>query len=74
MACEHANRTVGDITIDLPEDALIWKHGEYAQRLGGPTTLTVDLAAANGLLVQLAKAINEASANSAMTTEGEKRD
>jgi len=32
------------------------------------------LAEANQLLVELAKKINEASANSAMTTEGEKRD
>jgi hypothetical protein len=63
---------VGDITVDLPPAGLIWKHGEYAQRIGGPATLTVTLAEANALFIELAKQINTASAYSAMTTEGDR--
>lgn len=62
----------GEITVDLPPAGLLWKHGAYAERIGGPATLTVTLAEATALYIDLAKQINILSANSAMTTEGDR--
>ena len=62
MATQSA-RPQGQVTIKLPIGTAIDE---------ATATVTLDLAGANDVLVQLSTAINTIAANAAMTTEGEK--